>query len=212
MRAFEKEARHGTTVAGASGERGGTGGSQAAGALATVSSAHVERAQVVEAGLGGSGGRGDRRAAASGAGSGLSVAASLRGAGDCRPAGSSARGTATTYSREQVGQIIATALERPQRLGLPYASWTLDRLVAYLAEHKGITMKRSRLDEVLLSEGLRWRKQENWFGERVDPDFAAKRGPSNDSTPARPPTASSSASTRWVRKRQRASRAKPSST
>ncbi len=34
----------------------------------------------------------------------------------------------------------------------------------------------SRLGEVLLTEGLRWRKQETWFGERVDPEFAAKRG------------------------------------
>jgi transposase len=59
---------------------------------------------------------------------------------------------------------------------LPFASWTLDRLVAYLSEHKGITMQRSRLDEVLLSEGLRWRKEETWFGERVDPEVAAKRG------------------------------------
>jgi transposase len=119
-------------------------------------------------------------------------------------------GRPPTYRREQVSQIIATALERPQKLGLPYASWTLDRLVAYLAEHKGITMKRSRLDEVLLSEGLRWRKEENWFGERVDPDFAEKRGPSSGSTALLQPTASSSVSTRWVRKRQRASRAKPS--
>jgi len=47
--------------------------------------------------------------------------------------------------------------------------------VAYLAEQHGIAMKRSRLDELLLAEGLRWRKQESWFGERVDPDFAAKR-------------------------------------
>jgi transposase len=121
-------------------------------------------------------------------------------------------GRPPTYSREQVSQIIATALERPQKLGLPYASWTLDRLVAYLAEHKGITMKRSRLDEVLLSEGLRWRKEENWFGERVDPDFAAKRGPSNTSTPLPPAAASSSVSTRWVRRRQRPLRARPSST
>jgi len=121
-------------------------------------------------------------------------------------------GRPPTYSREQVSQIIATALERPQNVGLPYASWTLDRLVAYLAEHKGITMKRSRLDEVLLSEGLRWRKEENWFGERVDPDFAAKRGPSSPSTPLPPAAASSSVSTRWVRRRQRASRARPSST
>lgn len=115
-------------------------------------------------------------------------------------------GRPPTYSREQVSQIIAAALSDPQKLGLPYASWTLDRLASYLAEHQGITMKRSRLDEVLLSEGLRWRKEETWFGERVDPDFAAKRGPSSGSTPAHPPPASSSVSTRWVRKRQRPSR------
>jgi len=28
---------------------------------------------------------------------------------------------------------------------------------------------------MLLAEGLRWRKQETWFGERVDPEFAEKR-------------------------------------
>lgn len=85
-------------------------------------------------------------------------------------------GRPPTYTREQVGEIIATALSSPQSLGLPFQSWTLDRLVAYLAEAKGIAMKRSRLDEVLLTEGLRWRKEETWFGERVDPEFAAKRG------------------------------------
>jgi len=52
----------------------------------------------------------------------------------------------------------------------------LDRLQAYLQEHKGIAIQRSRIDEILLDEGLRWRKQETWFGERVDPAFAAKRG------------------------------------
>jgi hypothetical protein len=35
---------------------------------------------------------------------------------------------------------------------------------------------RSRISELLIAEGLRWRKPETWFGERVDPDFAAKRG------------------------------------
>src|SRR3954454_8066078 len=43
----------------------------------------------------------------------------------------------------------------PRRAGLPFASWTLDRLVAYLGE-KGIGMKRSRVGEVLLGEGLKW--------------------------------------------------------
>jgi transposase len=85
-------------------------------------------------------------------------------------------GRPPTYTREQIGEIIATALTAPQMLDLPFQSWTLDRLVTYLSEQKGITMQRSRLGEVLLTEGLRWRKQESWFGERVDPDFAAKRG------------------------------------
>src|SRR5262249_42549063 len=95
-------------------------------------------------------------------------------------------GRPRTYPSEQVSEIVATALTRPKTLGLPFASWTLDRLVAYLAEQKGITMKRSRLGELLLSEGLRWRKAETWFGERVDPDFAAKRGRLSGSTRSRP--------------------------
>lgn len=85
-------------------------------------------------------------------------------------------GRPPTYTREQVGPIVAAALTDPQALDLPFQSWTLDRLVAYLSEHKGMAMQRSRLNEVLLTEGLRWRKQETWFGERVDPDFAQKRG------------------------------------
>jgi len=107
--------------------------------------------------------------------------------------------------------VVQTALTDPQTLGQPFASWTLDRLVAYLAEHQGLTMKRSRVDELLIAEGLRWRKEETWFGERVDPAFAEKRGRSNTSTRPLQPAASSPASTRWVRKRRRASRARSSS-
>lgn len=99
-------------------------------------------------------------------------------------------GRPPTYTREQVGEIVATALTNPQTLDLPFQSWTLDRLVTYLHEHKGITMQRSRLGEVLLCEGLRWRKHETWFGERVDPEFAVKRGRSSGSTPLHPPAAS----------------------
>jgi transposase len=86
------------------------------------------------------------------------------------------KGRPPTYSREQVATIIAAALTAPRQLDQPFASWTLDRLVTYLHEQHSITMQRSRLDELLLAEGLRWRKQESWFGERVDPEFAAKRG------------------------------------
>jgi transposase len=102
-----------------------------------------------------------------------------------------------TYSPEQVGEVLAASLTKPTELGLPFASWTLDRLEAYLNEEKGIPIKRSRIDEVLLAEGLRWRTQEGWFGERagrekredttsadkpLDPEFARKRGRSRPST------------------------------
>jgi len=49
-------------------------------------------------------------------------------------------GRPRTYAGEQVGAIVATALTKPTTLGLPFTSWTLDRLVAYLADQKGITM------------------------------------------------------------------------
>lgn len=70
--------------------------------------------------------------------------------------------------------MIQVSLTPPLSLGLPFASWRLDRLVVYLREQKGIGMGRTRVAEVLSNEGLRWRKQEGWFGERVDPEFAEK--------------------------------------
>ena len=94
-------------------------------------------------------------------------------------------GRPATYSADEVAAVIAAALAAPRRLGLPFASWTLDRLAAHLLEHKGIAMRRSRIDEILLAEGLRWRRHETWFGERVDPEFAEQRGASRGSTPPR---------------------------
>src|SRR3954453_19434455 len=61
-------------------------------------------------------------------------------------------GRPPTYTAEERSAVITAALSRPAELGLPFASWTLDRLVTYLGE-KGIGMKRSRVSEVLLAEG-----------------------------------------------------------
>ena len=115
-------------------------------------------------------------------------------------------GRPPTYSAEQRSAVINTALTRPTDLGLPFASWTLDRLVAYLGE-RGVAMRRSRISEIFLREGLKWRHEETWFGARVDPEFARKRGRSSSSTRRHRPAASSSASTRWGRKPARATRA-----
>jgi transposase len=97
-------------------------------------------------------------------------------------------GRPPTYSGEEKSVVIRTALTRPTELGLPFACWTLDRLVAYLSE-QGIGMRRSRISEILLDEGLKWRREETWFGERVDPDFAQKRGRSRNSIRRRRPAA-----------------------
>jgi alkanesulfonate monooxygenase SsuD/methylene tetrahydromethanopterin reductase-like flavin-dependent oxidoreductase (luciferase family) len=88
------------------------------------------------------------------------------------------------------GVGVGWARQEFEVLGLPFASWTLDRLAAYLHETKGIAMQRSRIGEILRREGLRWRQQETWFGERPDPAFAAKRGPLSPSIPPRQRTAS----------------------
>ncbi len=112
-------------------------------------------------------------------------------------------GRPPTYSAEERSAVIAAALSRPADLDLPFASWTLDRLVIHLGE-QGIGMRRSRISEILLAEGLKWRQEETWFGARVDPDFTRKRGRSSNSTPRRRTAASSSASTRWDRKPARA--------
>jgi transposase len=118
-------------------------------------------------------------------------------------------GRPPTYSAEQRSTVINTALTRPADLGLPFASWTLDRLVAYLAG-RGIAMRRSRISEIFIQEGLKWRHDETWFGARVDPEFARKRGRSSSSTRQRRPAASSSAWTRWGHKPARAIRASSS--
>lgn len=86
------------------------------------------------------------------------------------------RGRPATYTHEQVGLVVATALTDPQALGQAFACWTFARLAVYLQETQGVAMSRSRIHEVLQREGLRWRTHETWFGQRVDPDFAAKRG------------------------------------
>lgn len=57
------------------------------------------------------------------------------------------------YTPEEVRKVIATASTPPRTLGLPFASWTLDRLADYLHAQTGITMKRSRINDILRAQG-----------------------------------------------------------
>lgn len=100
-------------------------------------------------------------------------------------------GAPSRYTPENKARVLQAARTRPSELGLPYASWTFDRLAAYVKEQLGLSMKKTRIFEILQEEGLRWRKPETWFGERLDPEFVQKRGPSKLSEKSLQPAAPS---------------------
>jgi transposase len=82
-------------------------------------------------------------------------------------------GRPVTYAPEVVAAVLATSLTDPKQLGQPFGCWSIRRLETYLNEEQGLPIKRSRIDELLLAEGLRWHTQQSWFGERATADFAA---------------------------------------
>lgn len=110
----------------------------------------------------------------------------LAGLEDAPRCGAPSRSTAENKAR-----VLEAARTRPDALGLPYSSWTFERLATYVHEHLGVQMKKTRIFAILQEEGLRWRKQETWFGERLDPQFVEKRGPLRPSEKNLQPTASS---------------------
>ena len=85
-------------------------------------------------------------------------------------------GAPSRYTAENKARVLEAALTRPKDLNLGFTCWTFERLAAYVKEQLGMQMKKTRIFEILQEEGLRWRKQETWFGERLDPEFAQKRG------------------------------------
>jgi transposase len=87
-------------------------------------------------------------------------------------------GRPATLTPAQTQAVRTVGLSHPADLGLPFGSWTLDRLTGYLREERGIPIHRSRVGELLRAAGLHWRREEWWLDGRVDPAFAEKRGPS----------------------------------
>ena len=85
-------------------------------------------------------------------------------------------GRKLSYTATERGQVIALARTDPQKFGLPFGHWTLDRLVAYLQEHEQVGISRAQLARVLKAEGLRWYQEQVYFTERADAQFVEKRG------------------------------------
>ena len=74
----------------------------------------------------------------------------------------------------QVREVICrVAKTPPQRLGRPFTTWSLSKLVAYLAEVKWIVISAESVRQILRDAGIGWQATKTWKAS-TDPDFAAK--------------------------------------
>lgn len=90
-------------------------------------------------------------------------------------------GKPRTHAEEGRSQLVSLALQKPDRLGYPFALWTLARLQVAFGERHNVHLSDSTIWTWLEEEGLQWRRQESWFheAEQHDPAFAEKRGSSS---------------------------------
>jgi transposase len=72
--------------------------------------------------------------------------------------------------RETVCRIAKTP---PHKLGRPFTTWSLSKLVEYLAEHKHIKISTESVRQILRDAGINWQATKTWKASR-DPDFAQK--------------------------------------
>jgi transposase len=71
----------------------------------------------------------------------------------------------------EVLKVAEIATTRPDRLGLPFFSWTLAKLRRSLRDEHGIFLSREGLRQLLARHDLSWKKAKSWQ-ESKDPNFA----------------------------------------
>lgn len=80
------------------------------------------------------------------------------------------RSRTPVYGPDVVRRIGEIALTHPADLALPYARWTLERLQRYLNEREGITIRHSRLADILHASRISLRPRPSggytYFGDR----------------------------------------------
>lgn len=69
--------------------------------------------------------------------------------------------------------ICRTAKAPPVRLGLPFTTWSLAKLVEHLAARERVEISTETVRQILHDAGIRWQATKTWKASR-DPDFAAK--------------------------------------
>jgi transposase len=73
-------------------------------------------------------------------------------------------------ARELICRIARSA---PAGLGQPFTTWSLSKLVAYLADQHRLVTSAETVRRVLRRAGISWQATKTWKASR-DPDFAAK--------------------------------------
>lgn len=58
------------------------------------------------------------------------------------------------FTPAQRPQMVQLALTKPQSLGQPFTTWSLDKLVTHLREHEKICISKSWLSQILQENGL----------------------------------------------------------
>ena len=72
--------------------------------------------------------------------------------------------------REIVCRVAKTP---PQKLGSPFTTWSLSKLVEHLGEHHRIVISIETVRAILRDAEISWQATKTWKGSR-DPDFTAK--------------------------------------
>lgn len=72
--------------------------------------------------------------------------------------------------RELVCRVAKTP---PQNLGRPFTTWSLSKLVEYLAEARRISISAESVRAILRDAGINWQATKTWKASK-DPKFAAK--------------------------------------
>src|SRR3954471_9149379 len=62
-------------------------------------------------------------------------------------------------ARETVCRVAKTP---PHKLGRPFTTWSLSKLVEYLAEHKHITISTESVRKILQDAGVSWQATKTW--------------------------------------------------
>lgn len=83
-------------------------------------------------------------------------------------------GPPATFTPKVKARICRIARARPAKFGLPFSTWSLDKLRDYLVERRVVnTISKERLRQILAEEDITFQKTKSWK-ESPDPDKEGK--------------------------------------